>query len=425
MRNTEAPATSTPSQNHGNRHSTQPIDISQGIDIRHFLITPGLKCTFTNSGLGKFVRSHNNLEQSFFARDPTEELRYGPIIEQLRLKEDRPNKLLNQYHALIYSHRHKPEGLLYSDPRIKDIVDGVHAIQQNRRDAKLDEEKGLHRKMLSEKSTYGLLLTFKVLNMNDNGSTDEPVNLKVYTTMSNTLFYRGHQGGDYVMRYRTPANSSTGDDTAFDGRGNPIWPDSNSIFGSLGVLDDIPLNAKGNFTYCGQVPRPLTQYIYRFSIVLVDVVVIIGTVIAYYRSINSCATHPQLEQILDDPAASRQRIGTLYTLWQETFEQREFPRTLCDDVQKCARVHEFAYLFGLLSRFREDTDALVTSCRPLVEILQQATGWHLFEMVDIEDCKRSKLAEHLLFQEQKFDNILVFEDDRIKVSCSDAAVCSG
>ena len=261
--------------------------------------------------------------------------------------------------------------------------------------------------------------------MRDNGSTDEPINLKVFTTMTNTLYYCGHQGGDYVMRYRTPASSNAEEDSALDSRGNPAWPDSNSTFGALGILEhDVPLNAKGNFTYCGQVPRPLTQYIYRFSIVLGDVLVIIGTVLAYYKTIRSGAIHAQLEQILDDPTASRQRIGTLYKLWQDTFERSEFPRTLCEDVQKCARVHEFAYLFGLLTRFREDTDMLITSSRPLVEILQQATRWHLFEMIDIEDSKRSKLAEHLLFQEQKFDNILVFEDDRTKVSCSDGQ-CGG
>ena len=133
-RSVRAQATHAPCHEHANKPSTQPTDISRGIDIRHFLITPGLKCTFTNPGLGKFVRSHN-LEPSFFAKDPTEKLRYGPIMEQLRIKENRPDKLLNKYQALIHSHRHKPEGLLYSEPRIKDIVDGVHAIQQNRRDA--------------------------------------------------------------------------------------------------------------------------------------------------------------------------------------------------------------------------------------------------------------------------------------------------
>lgn len=386
----------------------------QELSVKGYVTAPGEGYTFTNRNFGSYIRYHH-YERPFFVTDHSEALRYGPVAEFLRRKEadyvrgeDRVRQIRCDWLSL--RRRRSPFGVSSSALAAEAAVDGAaSAIDVSRSETRLADEKGKHRQQLSERSTYGLLHTFKTISIS--GATEEPAHVKVRTSLMNTTYYQGYAGGDYVMRYRAPQNTMTNETQSLGQKGN-----SKPAFNAPEPLDDpIPLNARQNFTYCGQVPRPIQEYLYRMEIVLADVIAILTSGLCFHLFPSAQAMHPHFELLTHIQSATNEQIGDLYSLWTTAFAKKPFPDTLREDIRHCARIHEFAYLFEQL-RHRAGLGELLLTCSPVILLLEHATEWPLYHMIDIEVAKRAAIAEHCIFEAKEFDHIFIFESANVEVS---------
>lgn len=58
----------------------------------------------------------------------------------------------------------------------------------------------------------------------------------------------------------------------------------------------------------------------------------------------------------------------------------------------------------------------IEALAPIIVTLEKATGWSLFEMVDIQDTRTARRAFHDLLHQKVFKNMLILDDPRVEVS---------
>lgn len=254
--------------------------------------------------------------------------------------------------------------------------------------------------------------------------------LTVATTLMVQRYYLGAHGGDYIFRYRQEDNENGIEDVGPDTEseedeengvegGGPGAESATTTCGPWenprlwSALGPEPAALQDQFQYCGQVPRHLKEYTARLKVVLPAVVLVVVSLIGFAPDGDNMFLPEELRQLcrlgLHSPRGS---FVELYRIWEQRLPQ--VPVQLRDRVRRNAAVLEFAHFLAKMA----DAGArdLVENFRAVVLMLEEATGWTLLEMVGEADAYTERRAVHELLHAKKFEHVLVFQDEKVKVS---------
>lgn len=219
--------------------------------------------------------------------------------------------------------------------------------------------------------------------------------IKVATSLYTLSYYNGHKGGDYIFQFK-PAGCpcSLGDEET----GPPVWRGLHDT-GFESMLSGASSGLPGTFTYRGQVPRPMREYLRRMEVVVPAVVASLADMGDFTEHARQGASTTAPKQLVAEWARGKLRSN--------------------------ARVLEFAQLLRRI--VASGLPLVVGHMAPLIEALEEATGWTLSQMADAADRDTERIATRLLLEERVTDCMFVFQrrpDEKIGVSSWTGGCCS-
>ena len=228
--------------------------------------------------------------------------------------------------------------------------------------------------------------------------------INVATNLWFERYYCGHAGGDFIFRRlrERPSPLADLDADAFGARGDPIWPPQLSF-------EDLVHNecSIDRLEYCGQVPRPPREYARRFAVVCRRVIKVVTCILLfgqrsglYDENCKFCFLHGMLTS-----SPSAEDLNRLYHMWDEHYSIGGGP--------VCAHppdiILELAFLVTRLG------DLVARAVRPLLTVVQRATGQNLHKLAHGYYCCMRKEGLHVL-RSGDVSRVLVFEDESVKAS---------
>ncbi|KAJ3484929.1 hypothetical protein NLG97_g6937 [Lecanicillium saksenae] len=356
-------------------------------------------------GLREWIRTFD-LEDTFFLNEDTQRQRYRDIEESLsktELERDSWEQNFNAMAVLFQDRSLQRDADKFFAKHAKDMksVVGLQTeIDQKRAERRYDAMR-LRRLEISSRPDHDRISNKPILNINI-GSLEEEANLRVYTGLYGTSFYCGHPGGTYIFRYEDPAWQK-----ATEAVNHNVWEAFPHTQPTIPWIDDYSQlldkeashtrkKARENFTYCGHVPRPKSEYLMRLKKIHGRVIHMIAATLTYYNWRN-VTDEPDMVGPLGDRVCSitRLELGILLAHWDIQFASGfDVP----DDVRNVFRespvVAEFVHLVNKLAPTEDGPDT--KGVRALVDLLTLTTRWTTDQLVQLEEKWQGHVARCLL-----------------------------
>lgn len=214
----------------------------------------------------------------------------------------------------------------------------------------------------------------------------------VSKTLQDTRYYLGHCGGEFVFRYCPSRQSGP-----------------NAFLGCTGVT------TRDSFRFCGQVPRPRSEYSARFSVVTSKVIRAFAGVLGYFRTHDhgrlpcflrrACELGSKLP--LDD-------LESLGNKWNIAFPNgTRIPSKIRVAMRLNPVIGEFAHLFQMLA---DGSPNMETDLEPLIRMVEGSSRLVLGAIAKKHFARLETAAFKQLFSGEYSHNLLVFQDDNVMVS---------
>ncbi|KAL0936283.1 uncharacterized protein CTRU02_208498 [Colletotrichum truncatum] len=224
--------------------------------------------------------------------------------------------------------------------------------------------------------------------------------LKIASTIAQTRYYLSHDPGTPIFSY------------------NP--------------RPSLPPGHPSNFTYCSTVPYPPSHELARLEAVTSTVLAQLSTLLAF--DISNPTTLPDgFTNVLNeteffDPIFVKQ----LHVLWLQRFPDRsKYPSAFSHAVMSSPAVREFAWLLMRLnSTETPDFQSINKELCPVADMLtfdREPNSSITVAMVGIMKLylrDEGMKARRLLFEEEQYENVLVYRGDTLFISSLDAHYAS-
>lgn len=336
-----------------------------------------------------------------------------------KIREQREKEIIQQCAHWADRLRSQATRLTGERDDLKLLFDTITKVQFNwASNMQADSGQAAYLSNLDYHRDHGQLFRLKrvVIPGCDNTTAKE---LAVTTTLSHSRYYLGHQGGDYIFRYRDRHDAGLDDPLNMRSmlENEPTWPSdiwNNPHWLSQFLTDDSELEMMNRFTYCGQVPRPQKEYMARLETLYPDVIAIASSIIHFLAETQGkCPC--SLYQRLPPADLGRLAIAFLQRLWVYCMHDDRDRMVL--HVQSKAKnnpkILEFAFVVARVAAVHR---RILIEMGPLLTVLEAATGLTLFEMINQYDLRAAEIAHQELFRTGDFTHFMVFEDDSIDVS---------
>ncbi|KAF4506219.1 hypothetical protein G6O67_006322 [Ophiocordyceps sinensis] len=338
----------------------------------------------------------------------TEQDKYGLILERLEASQQRimaaQTEIIEEKAQWALKMRRSATQLEPRKAEVLEIMGTADKVQREWADIKAKDNSHAE-KVATYSSTWPRLYSEKKVRIGDWGDQDT-VEVSVVTHAMNEGYYLGHEGGDYIFRYSDgedaydwyeTVSAASAIEMALNPWTSPSW---NSI-----LTTDLPRQ----FTYCGQVPRHMKEYSARLQELFPAIVKMVVSLVGFHRAGGE--DEPLSQELRElaglNSACSRADLERLRQLWMEEFpEDGKAPDEIRGRLRRSAKVPEFADLVLRLTG--------IEALAPIIVTLEKATGWSLFEMVDIQDTRTARRAFHDLLHQKVFKNMLILDDPRVE-----------
>ncbi|KAJ6445455.1 hypothetical protein O9K51_00216 [Purpureocillium lavendulum] len=366
----------------------------------------------------RYISAHG-LEPPTF-EDESEEARYASIRVELaelerERKEDEDAILRRNMVLSRWQSGGKGTDLGLYRGRLRYIADEAARIQQSREGRQAANHRHMRAQSKSECSFPRLYGKTKV-RFGDVGAPDA-VEAEVATSLYRAWYYHGHEGGDYIFRHTGSSEQDCSPPTSSSEKTEePRFEFPSS---------DDAVEFRDSFVYCGQVPRPLREYTQRMEVVFPALIRTLGSIFAVFPGAGGSDDASVKEERLLGQSISAQALHDLCECWGDILQNAdkaplEWARA---KVRSSERALEFVHLLPKMRAV--GLPEALKPMLPVIRVLERVTGWAYLRLVDEADLYTARRATHLLFEERKLDNILIFQtrkDENTAVSISPLAI---
>ncbi|PHH84741.1 hypothetical protein CDD83_1470 [Cordyceps sp. RAO-2017] len=339
------------------------------------------------------------------SREQTEAERYGPVLAHLaeaeKRKERAEDRLLDEKEFWCTKLRRQRDRLAPYMDRINEVCAAADKVLESRADRTTLEAR--HAKaMRACEDRLPRALPHETIWLGDWDDEDSR-QLKVVNSLARTAYYLGHEGGTFIFRYLARADPNALQDEAAED--TPSW----DPLGSLSILESDPGRLADDFTYCGQVPRPLEEYFCRLTMLLPDVFKMVASLIGFHLGPDeSRAT--KLRELCErsDPAPGLEAADQvmLFASWVETFpEEKSVPDHGRCRLRRSGKVLELVRVFAKIGAAR-----VLRWHKFLIHTLEMATGCSFRQLIELNDMRLAQEAFAKLLVKREVDEVFVFKD---------------
>ncbi|KAH6990242.1 hypothetical protein EDB80DRAFT_816371 [Ilyonectria destructans] len=211
----------------------------------------------------------------------------------------------------------------------------------------------------------------------------------VTKTLQDTRYYLGHCGGEFVFRYCPSRQSGP-----------------NAFLGSTGVT------TRDSFRFCGQVPRPQSEYSARFSVVTSKVTRAFASILGHFRTHD----HSRLPGFLRSACELGSKLPqddleSLGIKWDIAFPNgTRIPANIRAAMRLNPAIGEFAHLVQILADGSPNT---IRDLEPLIRMVEGSTRRVLRSIAKKHFARLETAAFKQLFSGEYSHNLLVFQDDKV------------
>ncbi|KAJ6788723.1 hypothetical protein PWT90_03921 [Aphanocladium album] len=371
-------------------------------------------------GFRNWIEEHG-LNNTFFVNESTQQQRYQVISKGLRRAQEHHNHRENEFMQLAtyFRERHGIDfaGKFFNQNtnEIRHIFETEKQITKKRAKNKFNEMARRKREIDSHPDV-DRLAEKPILEINI-GTDENPTWLSVLIGLFGTSYYCGRPGGTYLFRFERP--SWKRESELLNGNA----PFGTAFNGCLGVFDE-PLaeldsysreleksrdKELENFTYCGYVPRPISEHMCRLRRIQSRVIHVVAATLTYCNWL-SVEEEPEMVGPLRDRVnkISAAELQVIVDCWEIRFgSEFDVPEEIRAVFRESPVITEFVFLTTLVNlRQMPGLSAMVT-------MLEQATNWNSGKMAKVEDEGQGKIALKLLLGQHQIDSCLVFREEAI------------
>ncbi|KHN98652.1 uncharacterized protein MAM_03776 [Metarhizium album ARSEF 1941] len=343
----------------------------------------------------------------------TEQDRYRTVLDGLSAEDDR----LEQQGSDISLHREKWVMIMQSrraravlaphQGQLQVISDAADAVL--RHEAQLLQMRAHQKEWLQATSENpGWLCNLKKVRMGDVGGADS-WHVHVTTRLSNSRYYLGHNGGDYIFEHGAGRNAGCDEfgpgDNVWDPNG-PAWehPGLHTEFG-LGQGD----TETASFEFRGLVPRNWREYAARFEHVCKEVLQVLATIISFEPEGDGPLCGDEYRHIPAFSSISNRELCHVRNAWNTRVSPNLpylcWARSMLDHHP---RVCEFAYLVERLDGLSGGLTRLAMT--PLVETVVSATNMTLEELHAAHEGILAREAARELHELRNVERCVIYDN---------------
>ncbi|TWU71983.1 hypothetical protein ED733_002583 [Metarhizium rileyi] len=372
-----------------------------------------------SNGRWKEYLEKKHLPALWEKRPDTEQNRYRRVLDMLTADESRlgsqGSELLRQQQRWTSMQREPQEkqaSLAMHQSELDQILRAGEVVSRHRsKQMQIEAEQEMWLQAVAQNP--GRLYSSHAVRISDFEDVGA-FEVKVARGLSNSRYYLGHKGGDYIFEYCRVGNKSGDEswleDTAWDPNG-PVWdhPSLHSFFGL--EKGDAEFT---DFKFRGLVPRSWREYAARFEIVCKEVLQALAALISFEPEGDGSLWGKGFEHVPAFNNINRLVVKHVCEAW----DARVLPNHayLCwiqSILNSDPRLCEFAYLIERLDALSRGM--IGKGLAELIEVIETATSTALGELCIAYGKILEAEATRQLYDLRNVEHCVIYEDEEHEV----------